>query len=136
MSQPKQDYYKPGSHHVCRFCDTPLAKLVNGKLRSLSSKAHVSMLLDSGVNHRFNACKQCVKRNEFTVDTLKSIWEQDIDNLKNISILEGEDQEVAEARKELQLQATPIEGAFVRELTERDSARAISILNNKSNGRA
>lgn len=94
-----KDYFQPGQKHVCRFCQTPIAKNVDGVLRALGNKAHVQCVLESGTVHRFNCCLECAEKIDWkSGDALQQVWEHDCEIWKNIEVLEGESQKEAEKR--------------------------------------
>ena len=139
MSQLNENFYQAGSHHVCRFCSTPLARLKEGKLRPLASKAHVLMLLVTGTIHRFNACKNCVKNKDFAEKgLLRKIWELDIKVWKNLEVLQGEDIKEATERANKLLKIDIVPDFFYREVELKDGPRGekkakkrLQTLNNK-----
>lgn len=56
-----KDFFSPTEKHLCRFCGTPIARLVDGKLFPLGNKAHATVTLKSGAFFRFNGCADCIK---------------------------------------------------------------------------
>lgn len=75
----KHDFYKKGEYHVCRICETPIAKVRDGQLVELSNKAHVIVPLDNGSLYRFNACRDCAKDFDATdAAAVKAAWESDL----------------------------------------------------------
>jgi hypothetical protein len=70
----KKDYYVPGSHHVCMFCETPVAALRDGVLRPLGNKAHVLLEKEPEGLYVINCCGDCAKQVDFTSkDNLSAI---------------------------------------------------------------
>jgi len=55
----KHDYFKPGSHHVCMICETPIARLKDGVLQPLGNKAHVMLEREPTGIYTINCCKNC-----------------------------------------------------------------------------
>ena len=101
MSQLKKDFYIPGVKHECRFCGTPLAKVKNGLLVPLASKAHLTIVTEGGIAHRFNCCKQCAKKDFKDNPILQEVWENDVEMWKNLEIMEDIEQAAAEEKASL-----------------------------------
>lgn len=101
MSQLNKEFFIPGVKHVCRFCDTPLAKVKNSLLVPLASKAHLTIVTENGIIHRFNCCKQCAKKDFKGNEILQQVWNDDVQMWKNLEIMEGLDQQEAEKRAEI-----------------------------------
>lgn len=94
-TQAKKPYFKAGQYHVCRFCETKLAQVKGSLLEPLPSKAHVTIVLENGILHRFNCCKDCAKNRVFLKD-LQSIWLEDLEIFKQAEISQGIEQTQAE----------------------------------------
>lgn len=117
------NFFVPGVEHVCRFCETPLAKRIGNVLSPLSNIGHVYLLLKSGKIHRFNCCKDCAKKKDFTEPgLLRRIWEGDCEQWKTLEEREGScsAKEDCEARKKEDI----VEDFFVRAPKLKDSKRA------------
>lgn len=128
MNLPKDDFYVPGEKHVCRFCATPMASIIEGVLKPLANKAHVTMLLKSGTIHRFNCCAHCAKKTKFDEPgLLQAIWDGDCRAWKSLETLQGECAEECEARLQVKLQEQVVADFFVRELSLTDAPKAIKL---------
>jgi hypothetical protein len=106
-----KSYYRPGSHHLCRVCDTPIAKLVDGKLRPLASKTHVTFVLENGSFYRTNLCKNCANDIDFRDQAIvQSFWANDLHVWEQLEIESGSTP--TEARQKTKERATvkPIKG--------------------------
>jgi hypothetical protein len=57
----RKDYYSERRYHVCRICETPIARAVGKELRPLANKTHVNFLLESGAFFRLNLCMNCAR---------------------------------------------------------------------------
>lgn len=72
--------YLPGEQHLCRVCDTALARRdAAGVLRPLASKGHVVFLLENGSFYRVNLCQECIRTLDFNDRAVvMSIWANDL----------------------------------------------------------
>lgn len=133
MNQPNKDYFESGKKHVCRFCNIDLAKVKKSSLVPLDNKAHFTILIENGIMHRSNACKQCVKSiDRKDTKLLQTIWEHDIECLKSLDLQEGcqtkESQERYTDLKNLQV----VPNFLIKEIELKDSERALKIAQKKS----
>ena len=62
----RADYFHPGKHHVCMFCQTPIGQLVNGKILPLGNKTHVLLSSSSGGVYVVNCCGDCAAKSDWT----------------------------------------------------------------------
>jgi hypothetical protein len=58
-------FFVPGEKHVCMFCNVPLAKLEDGKLKPLGNKVCVLLTKTFPGTYIINCCKDCAKRVDF-----------------------------------------------------------------------
>lgn len=113
----RKDYFKPGEHHVCRFCSTPIGKVDNQGMSALANKGHGVILLKTGTVHRFNCCKQCLKSIDFSQPgVLQQVWELDCEVWRDIELKEGESLEDANRRMEDMKSMEVVEDFFFAEM--------------------
>ncbi len=91
-------FFIAGEKHICRFCQTPIAQLIEDILIPLPNKGHAYLELASEAYYRFNGCQDCLRLLDFDdEDFIEAIYCSDLIVWANIA--EREKQPPGQFRK-------------------------------------